>query len=97
MENDSNNEPNPVTVNWGPRGSIVNWQGMVVDEDTGRDVAAVYNKKDAPLLAAAPRLFRSLKKCLPVWESGIKEPWIREAQELLAELEEQQEQYAKRK
>ena len=33
-----------------------NGQGLVVEEDTGRDVAVTYDEKDAALVAAAPAL-----------------------------------------
>jgi hypothetical protein len=33
-----------------------NHQGLVIEEGTGRNVAVAYDKKDTPLLAAAPAL-----------------------------------------
>jgi hypothetical protein len=33
-----------------------NDQGLVIEEDTGRNVAVTYDKADAPLVAAAPAL-----------------------------------------
>jgi len=38
-------------------------QGLVIDEDTGRNVAVAYDSADAPLLAAAPELLRELEAC----------------------------------
>ena len=37
-------------------------QGSVIDEQTGRTVAVVYDAKDAPLLAAAPALRDALQR-----------------------------------
>ncbi len=36
-------------------------QGIVIDEATGRTVAVTYDPKDAPLVAAAPKMFRALR------------------------------------
>ena len=41
-----------------------NHQGLVIEEDTGRNVAVAYDKKDTPLLAAAPAMLRVLKACI---------------------------------
>jgi hypothetical protein len=38
-----------------------NHQGLVIEEDTGRNVAVAYDGQDAPLLAAAPELLEALK------------------------------------
>lgn len=37
-------------------------QGLVIDEDTGRNVAVTYDPKDAQLVAAAPELLEALKQ-----------------------------------
>jgi len=42
--------------------STGNHQGLVVEEDTGRNVAVCYDKADAPLLAAAPKLLEACKE-----------------------------------
>ena len=39
-------------------------QGLVIDEQTGRTVAVVYDAKDAPLLAAAPALLKACQAAL---------------------------------
>jgi hypothetical protein len=39
-------------------------QGSVIDKQTGRTVAVVYDAKDAPLLAAAPALLTACKAAL---------------------------------
>ena len=38
-----------------------NGQGLVIEQDTGRDVAVTYDEKDAALVAAAPELLDALK------------------------------------
>ena len=38
-----------------------NHQRLVVDEKTGRNIAVTYDKKDAPLIAAAPDLLAALE------------------------------------
>ena len=38
-------------------------QGLVISEDTGRNIAVCYDKKDAPLVAAAPDLLKALIAC----------------------------------
>jgi len=34
-----------------------------------------------------PELVEALRACLPVWESGIREPWVENARTLLAEID----------
>lgn len=36
-------------------------QGLIIDEADGRNVAVAYDKKDAPLLAAAPTMLEAMK------------------------------------
>jgi len=36
-------------------------QGLVADETTGDNIAVVYDKKNAPLIAAAPELLSALQ------------------------------------
>lgn len=38
-----------------------NHQGLIVDEDTGKNIAVAYDKADAPLIAAAPRMREALE------------------------------------
>ena len=40
---------------------------VVADEDTGRTVAVVYDKKDAALVAAAPKLLAALEEVADIW------------------------------
>lgn len=51
-------------------------QGLIIEEETGRNVAVVYDKKDAPLLAAAPELLQAVKEILDygVWIARCKDP-----------------------
>ena len=39
-------------------------QGLIIDECTGRTVAVSYDKKDAPLIAAAPDLLEAAETLL---------------------------------
>lgn len=43
--------------------STGNHQGLIVEETTGANIAATYNKHDAPLVAAAPELLEALERC----------------------------------
>lgn len=36
-------------------------QGLIIHEETGKNIAVSYDKANAPLLAAAPELFVALK------------------------------------
>lgn len=63
-----------------------NHQGLVIEEETGRNVAVTYDKADAPLVAAAPALLEALRTCLayidcdsPKYESDNVELKIRNA------------------
>ena len=42
-------------------------QAFVADENTGRTVAVVYDKKDAALVAAAPKLLAALEEVADIW------------------------------
>lgn len=35
-------------------------QGLIVEETTGKNIAVSYDKKDAPILAAAPKMLKAL-------------------------------------
>ncbi len=37
------------------------YQGLVVEEHTGKTIAVAYDKKDTPMLAAAPEMYEALK------------------------------------
>lgn len=36
-------------------------QGLIVEEETGRNIAVVYDRADVPVLAAAPEMYEALK------------------------------------
>lgn len=42
------------------------YQGLVISNDDGRNVAVTYRKDDAPLVAAAPDLLAALQKLYSV-------------------------------
>lgn len=44
--------------------STGNHQGLVIDEQTGRNIAVAYDKADARLIAAAPAMRAALKSLL---------------------------------
>lgn len=46
-------------------------QGLVISETTGKNIAVTYNKENAPLVAAAPELYRALNN-LVAWLDGCK-------------------------
>jgi hypothetical protein len=54
---------------WYAKKSAGRGQGLVIEEDTGRTVAVTYEKKDAPLVAAAPELLVALKALLPILDN----------------------------
>jgi hypothetical protein len=47
-----------------------NDQGLVIEEETGRNVAVVYDKADAPLIAVAPELLEACKEFVRKCECG---------------------------
>ena len=51
-------------TNWYSTKGAGRGQGLVIDEADGRNVAVAYDEKDAPLLAAAPRLREALDRLL---------------------------------
>lgn len=56
------NAPKHTQSNWYPARSS-GGQGLVIEDDTGRNVAVTYDEKDAALVAAAPELLEALKAC----------------------------------
>ena len=71
-----------------PRGSadgyfrITASSGWVIADlpDDGTD-------NDARLIAAAPDMLAALKDLLPMWESGIDEPWVKAARAAITKAE----------
>lgn len=45
-------------------------QGLVIDEETGRNVAVTYDPQDAPLVSAAPELLEFVEDLLRYVEAG---------------------------
>lgn len=55
-------------------------QALIIDEETGRNVAVAYDQKDAEMLAAGPRLAAALKRAVEAAEDpGSDYDWIGEA------------------
>jgi hypothetical protein len=52
-----------------------NHQGLIISEATGANIAVVYDKKDAPLVAAAPELLEALKDMERARANGFDLPW----------------------
>jgi len=60
-------------------------QGLVIDEQTGRSVAVVYDKNDTALLAAAPKLLNALEYLIGVDDELLYPAALRQAREAIAE------------
>ena len=50
--------------NWYVAKNSNDTQGLVIDEITGENIAVIYKKEDAPLIASAPELLEALKEAL---------------------------------
>lgn len=50
-------------MNWHFTGTG-NHQGLIIEEGRGRNVAVAYDKRDAPLIAAAPAMLAALQDAL---------------------------------
>ena len=53
----------PTTPQWHPA-KTGNHQGLVIDDNTGANIAVTYDKAHASLVAAAPQLLRELKSAI---------------------------------
>ena len=60
------------------------FQGLVVEEPTGKNIAVVYDKRDVHILAAAPAMYEALQEALKCIEKHVPKTefaprqWIRE-------------------
>ena len=80
-----------MNAGWYARGSS-SGQGLIAEEGTGRTVAVAYAERDAPLIAAAPRLQMAVREALDELDSsGDFTNWERCKAELRAALEYSQE------
>lgn len=62
-------------MNWYARKSSGD-QGLIIEEDTGRNVAVTYDEKDAPLIAAAPELLTALTALMGLWDrEDVADTW----------------------
>ena len=50
--------------------STGNHQGLIINEQTGANIAVAYDKQDARLIAAAPDLLDALQQVLTASEDG---------------------------
>jgi hypothetical protein len=57
------------TTNWYEANMGNNHQGLVIEEETGRNVAVAYDKADARLISAAPELLAVCEKALSELEA----------------------------
>ena len=46
-------------------------QGLIIDEETGRNVAVSYDKKDAELIASSPDLLEELKTMIFIFDRDL--------------------------
>jgi hypothetical protein len=58
-------------MKWYSTKSAGRGQGLVIEEDTGRNVAVSYDEKDTQLLAAAPELLEACKELLRCLQQHI--------------------------
>lgn len=66
----------PVDQSWSI-GSTGNHQPIIVEEGTGRFIAQIYDAKDAPLIAAAPKLFQALEELFDLLPFEQTKTWIK--------------------
>lgn len=69
-----------------------NHQGLIVAEKDGSNIAVAYDKADAPLIAAAPKLLEAVRLFMAQYDipgdrDRANRPEIRAAHEALAQVE----------
>jgi hypothetical protein len=72
------------------------YQGLVVSEKTGENIAVTYDKKNAPLAAAAPTMRKALEDLLEwAWRVKGADPVIEvsNAEAVLMEVKENEEKW----
>ena len=57
--------------NWYKANTGNDYQGLVIEEETGRNVAVTYEAKDAKLVALAPEMAELLKRLWVVAENEL--------------------------
>ena len=70
-------------------GKTGNHQGLVIEEETGKSIAVTYDKKDAPLIAAAPELLEAASYALEYLEANPDEysnPRARKIRAILSQV-----------
>ena len=69
------------------------FQGLVVEEQTGKNIAVAYDKRDVHILAAAPAMYEALHSALNNVDrlgdvrSAYRATWIKQVTKLLAQAE----------
>lgn len=59
-------------MKWYAKNAGNDYQGLVIDEQTGRNVAVAYDKEDATLLSLAPELRDCLQFFVEAAEAGVE-------------------------
>jgi len=52
-------------------GNTGNHQGLVINEETGENIAVVYDKANTPLIASAPELLEACKLFEDITRNGL--------------------------
>ena len=74
-------------------GKTGNEQGLIIDEEAGRNIAVSYDGKDAPLISAAPDMLRALREAVARVEIANSEGdeilsgWLKDARAAIAMAE----------